>query len=91
MTSAVAAGGDVPSLLTAIRQREARRKHLAEEIAGRLVMTPDPDVTTGYSIVTGDADLTKFFSGIDLAKGLTSPTGTVKGGIIRFWAEARLA
>ena len=58
LTSAVAAGGDVPSLLTAIRQREARRKHVAEEIAGRLVMTHDPDVTSDYSIVTGDADLT---------------------------------
>ena len=125
LTTAIATGGALPSLLTALREREADRQRLADEIAareamqrvpallpgalgaalrerleewtaplsehvaharqilrkiikGRLVLSPDPTIESGYSVVSGDADYSKFFSGIVLAKGMASPTGFVE-------------
>jgi hypothetical protein len=122
LTTAIATGGPLPSLLGKLRDCEAERQRLGNEIAareamqrvpallpealrtalrerleewpaplsehvaharqilrklinGRLVLSPDPTIESGYSSVSGDADYGKFFSGIVLARGMASPTG----------------
>jgi hypothetical protein len=73
LTEALASGGSLPTIVAAIREREAQRTQALHDVAARRVY--------GFS---GVAVLDRLLSGIVLPKALVAPTGFARGTVSLF-------